>query len=239
LARLTRSRGGRPAFGPERQPPAEPSDDLIEDLRADLRAGLGAGKRAGPRGGKRAGPVARAGIAVLTGGQTGVDTLAARAALAAELPVHLFLPRGFRQEDGPITPARRRAVRGAALHELTSAEFAPRTWTCVSLVDAVILIDPAGGEGCQETIRAARHLGRPLLDLTASLQVPGSTDPFAPGTEVTLAVREFIGRNKPHLLMIAGCRGSLLARHNKTAEVEACVAAIAAVVSEWQGRLPG
>jgi hypothetical protein len=103
----------------------------------------------------------------------------------------------------------------------------------------VILIDPAGGQGCQETIRAARHLGRPLLDLTASLQEPGAADPVAPGTEVTPAVREFIGRNKSHLLMIAGCRGSLLARHNKTAEVEACVAAIASVVSECKDRLLG
>jgi Circularly permutated YpsA SLOG family len=168
-----------------------------------------------------------------------VDTLAAQAALAAELPVHLVFPRGFRQEDGPITPARRQAVRGAALHELTSAEFAPRTWTCVGCADAVILIDPAGGAGCQETIRAARRLGRPLLDLTASLQVPGSADALAPEIEVEPALREFIGRNKPHVLMIAGCRGSLLSRQNKTAEVEACVAAIAAVVSECQDRLLG
>jgi len=219
--------------------PAELSADLIEKLRADLRAGLGAGKRSGRRGAKPDGGVEPAGIAILTGGQTGVDTLAARAALAAGLPVHLVFPRGFRQEDGPITPARRRAVRGAALHELTSAEFGPRTWTCVSLADAVILIDPAGGEGCQETIRAARHLGRPLLDLTASLQVARSADASALGNGVALAVGEFIGRNKPRLLMIAGCRGSLLARQNKTAEVEACVAAIAAVVGECQDRLPG
>ena len=66
----------------------------------------------------------RPGICVLTGGQTGVDTAAARAALAAGLPVHLVFPRGFRQEDGPITPARRRALRGAVLHELASGEFA-------------------------------------------------------------------------------------------------------------------
>ena len=153
--------------------------------------------------------------------------------------MHLVFPLGYRQEDGPITPARRQALRGAVLYELTSAEFGRRTWTCVRLADAVILIDPAGGEGCQETIRAARRLGRPLLDLTASLEIPSLAGPPAPGTDVAAAVRDFIGHNKTQVLMIAGCRGSLLASQNKTAEVEACVAAIAAVVRERQDWLPG
>ncbi len=117
-------------------------------------AAVGAALRAGPA------PV------VLTGGQTGVDTLAARAALAAGLPVHVAFPRGLRQEDGPVTPERLAGLRGAVLHELTAAEFAGRTWDCVGLADAVILIDPAGGAGCAETARAAAELSRPLLDLT-------------------------------------------------------------------------
>jgi Circularly permutated YpsA SLOG family len=215
----TRSTGGSPAFGPERQPPAELSADLGTDLRAGLRSGPG--------------------ITILTGGQTGVDTLAAQAALEAGLPVHLVFPRGFRQEDGPLTSARRRALRGAALHELTSAEFGHRTWTCVGLADAVILIDPAGGEGCQETVRAAGRLGRPLLDLTARLEIPAPVSSPAPGTDVTAAVRDFIGHNKTQVLMIAGCRGSLLAGQNKTAQVEACVVAIAGVVRACQDRFPG
>ena len=178
------------------------------------------------------------GITVLAGGQTGVDTLAAQAALAAGLPVHLVFPRGFRQEDRRITAARRRALRGAALHELTSPEFDVRTRTCVGLADAVILIDPAGGEGCQQTIRAARRLGRPLLDLTASLEIPDQAGRLAPGTDVAPTVREFVGHNKSHVLMIAGCRASLLASRSKTADVEACVAAIAAVLAECRDRLP-
>src|SRR5262249_31768065 len=126
----------------------------------------------------------------------------------------------------------------AALHELTSPEFEVRTWTCVGLADAVILIDPAGGEGCQQTIRAARRLGRPLLDLTASLEVPDPAGRLAQGIDVAPAVRESIGDNKTHVLMIAGCRGSLLASRGKTADVEACVAAIAAVLAECRDRLP-
>lgn len=104
------------------------------------------------------------GLAIVTGGQTGVDTYAAHAALRAGLRVHVIFPAGWRQEDGPLTLARRQRLRGATLHELSEASFRYRTWTCVYVCDAVLLLDPAGGSGCRETARAARLLGRPLLD---------------------------------------------------------------------------
>jgi hypothetical protein len=178
---------------------------VAEDLRAALLRGPG--------------------ICVLTGGQTGVDTAAAAAALSASLPVHLFFPLGFRQEDGLITPARRRALRGAVLHELASAEFRHRTRTCVSLSDAVILIDPAGGEGCLETQRAARDLGRPLLALTGQCRREPGTGPAGPDD-----VAAWIERAQARVLMIAGCRGSLLAAagcERLAAEQAAVVAAAA------------
>ena len=116
---------------------------------------------------------AAAGLTIVTGGQTGVDSYAARAALQTGLSVHVIFPAGLRQEDGPLTPARRRRLAGAHLHELSDAGFEYRTWTAVYVSDVVLLLDPAGGAGCQETARAARLLGRPLLapgprQLTAS-----------------------------------------------------------------------
>ncbi len=139
---------------------------------------------------------------MLTGGQTGVDTAAALAALSAGLPVHLVFPRGYRQEDGPITPSRRLALRGATSHELESGDFRDRTWTCVYLADVVILIDPAGGDGCQETVRAA-------------------------------------SRNKGQVIMIAGCRASLLASQGKTrdppGQLAAVMSAVASVRAERLG----
>lgn len=168
------------------------------------------------------------GICVLTGGQTGVDTAAARAALRAGLPVHLVFPRGFLQEDGPITPSRRRALRGATLHELTSDEFAHRTWTCVSLSDAVILIDPAGGDGCQETVRAARSMGKPLLSLDRE-RVQGSWPGSGPvGHDSADLFSSFIIHNKARVLMIAGCRASLLAAAGCQRLVDTQTTAIAA-----------
>lgn len=162
----------------------------------------------GPEAGLRAELRLTPGISVLTGGQTGVDTLAARAALAAGLPVHVVFPHGFRREDGPLTPERRADLRGAVLHQLSTASFAERTWTCVSLADAVLLFDPAGGAGCAETVRAAGRLGRPLLDLTVRPS-PGSG--LSGGGDPGSAVRSFLRDNRAHVLMIAGCRGSLLA----------------------------
>ena len=133
---------------------------------------------------------------MLTGGQTGVDTAAARAALSAGLPVHLIFPRGLRQEDGPITADRRRGLRGAVLHELASGEFRHRTRTCVYLADAVILIDPAGGEGCRETQRAARDLGRPLLTLAGTCGGPPG-EPGSPAKVGNPAAGRLVGTRSP------------------------------------------
>jgi hypothetical protein len=145
---------------------------------------------------------AAAGLTVLTGGQTGVDTYAAVAALHAGLPVHLVFPAGYRQEDGPLTPARRRRFAGASLHELGSASFRYRTWTCAYLADAVLLLDPAGGSGCRETVRAANGLGRPLL-ISRS------------GGLTAAQIADWLTSARARVLMVAGCRASVLASKGK------------------------
>jgi hypothetical protein len=154
----------------------------------------------------RAGP----GICVLTGGQTGVDTEAALAALRAGLVTHLVFPHGYLQEDGPITPSRRDRLRGALMRELSLAEFRYRTWTCVYLSDAVVLLDPAGGDGCRETARAAESLGRPLL-------IPGSAVSREPVSSQRIAA--WLRHTGARVLMVAGCRGSLLAAAGLREEV--------------------
>jgi|SRR5262245_6063324 len=192
--------------------PAPPAElDLHSDL--ELRAAL----RLAP------------GLTILTGGQTGVDTLAARAALAAGLPVHVVFPHGFRQEDGPLTAERRAELHGAVLHQLASTGFAQRTWTCVSLADAVLLVDPAGGDGCQETVRAADRLERPLLDLTADSAGSGGTGSAG---DAGSAVQSFLRQNGARVLMIAGCRGSLLA--GQVGSVRARLEEVAAALAESQ-----
>jgi Circularly permutated YpsA SLOG family len=161
---------------------------------------------------------------VLTGGQTGVDTLAAQAALRAGLPVHLIFPKGYRQEDGRLTVARRRALSGASLHALSSDSFRYRTWTSVWLCDTVILLDPADGDGCAQTARAAARLGRPLLSPS-----PGRLS----GSEVAAWLAETGSR----VLMIAGCRASLLAGQDAGRGLRAQLTAIMAGAGERHARL--
>jgi Circularly permutated YpsA SLOG family len=198
------------------------------------------GARPGP---VQAGPVGAAlraapGLVVLTGGQTGVDTLAARAGLGAGLTVHLAFPRGMRQEDGPVTGDRLAELSGAVVHELATAEFAERTWACAGLADAVILIDPAGGDGCAETVRAAAQLGRPLLELTR--YVGGFASGLSsPGSVVEAAASDFLSENSPRVVLVAGCRGSLLAQSAMTAAVAGLLGPVMSALAGVAGGRPG
>lgn len=164
------------------------------------------------------------GLTVLTGGQTGVDTYAALAALHAGLAVHLVFPRGYRQEDGPLTQGRCRRLRGATLHELSSPSFRYRTWTCAYLADAVLLVDPAGGSGCRETARAATRLGRPLLTV-------GS------GALTAAQAADWLSAVGPRVLMVAGCRASVLASKGKGRGLRTELAAIMAGARQYHDGL--
>jgi hypothetical protein len=161
---------------------------------------------------------------VLTGGQTGVDTLAALAALRAGLPVHLIFPKGYLQEDGPLTASRRRALSGASLHALDSGSFRYRTQAAVYLCDAVILLDPAGGDGCAQTARAAARLGRPLLSPS-------------PGRLSRSEVAAWLFETGTQVLMIAGCRASLLAAQDAGRGLRAQLTAIMAGAGQRHARL--
>lgn len=165
------------------------------------------------------------GLTVLTGGQTGVDTYAAKAALRAGLTVHLVFPRALRQEDGALTPARRRRLSGAVLHELGSPSFRYRTWTCAYLAEAVLLLDPAGGSGCRETARAARRLGRPLLRAAGLGQLSSAQ------------VTDWLAGTGARVLLVAGCRASVLGNAEKVGSLRADLAEIMAGCRAWHDRL--
>jgi hypothetical protein len=164
------------------------------------------------------------GLSVLTGGQTGADTYASLAALQAGLAVHIVFPAGYRQEDGSLSAARRQRLAGAVLHELGSASFRYRTWTCVYLADVVLLLDPAGGSGCRETARAARKLGRPLLNPSAGKL---SADQTA----------DWLAETGARVLMVAGCRASVLASQGKGRGLRTDLAAIMAGARRQNDRL--
>jgi predicted Rossmann fold nucleotide-binding protein DprA/Smf involved in DNA uptake len=184
----------------------QPAEDFAADavLREELRAGSG--------------------LVVLTGGQTGVDTYAARAALEAGLRVHLVFPRGLRQEDDSLTAARRQRLAAAIVHELTDERFRYRTWTCAYLADVVLLLDPAGGSGCQETLRAARYLGRPLMRPEPDRLTAAQTE-------------SWLAETSARVLMVAGCRASVLASRGKGRGLRTQLATIMAGAASQDERL--
>lgn len=141
------------------------------------------------------------GLAVLTGGQTGVDELAAAASASAAIPTHVVMPQGGRRETGAFAAAGP-TVR---VHQLASPSYRYRTWACVYASDAVILIDYAGSEGGHETRLAARWLNRPLIEVADAALTTGDLDAWLAGIA-------------PEAVLIAGNRASLLASAGKLAQ---------------------
>ncbi|WP_272028152.1 PfkB family carbohydrate kinase [Kocuria rosea] len=112
--------------------------------------------------------LASPGVVLVTGGQTGVDSLAASLGNGLGLPVHVVAPRGFRTEEGCMGKNNAfRAFPGARLHELCSDSFRFRTWATVHYCEGVILVDHARTDGSAEARKAASHFGKPLLELNS------------------------------------------------------------------------
>ncbi|RUL85381.1 YpsA SLOG family protein [Tautonia sociabilis] len=111
---------------------------------------------------------------VITGGQTGVDQAAWRAALAAGLSTGGAMPRGFRTEDGPRPEF---AARFGAV-AIASEDVDDRTRANVAAADATLIFaDDRSGPGTLLTVSEARSSGKPMLVVPPD---PGD-DPGMPG----------------------------------------------------------
>jgi hypothetical protein len=79
---------------------------------------------------------------VISGGQSGADQAAWRAAKAAGIPTGGWMPLGFLTEDGPRPEFAE--LYGAREHP--SPEYPPRTRANVALGDLLLVFDTSGGK---------------------------------------------------------------------------------------------
>jgi sugar/nucleoside kinase (ribokinase family) len=141
-------------------------------------------------------------LVVISGGQTGIDTLALRHASRLGLPSFAVMPRGRLTESGPASEAELAAHRATVL-ELGSPSFRFRTWASAYVADATLVWDYANSEGSRETVRACLALNRPVLSF-AQLDV---SDPHA------YALR-WLADVGARVINFAGNRASVLSDRN-------------------------
>jgi hypothetical protein len=129
---------------------------------------------------------------IITGGQTGADQGAWRAAKAYGIPTGGWLPRGFLTEDGPRPEFAE--LYGAQEH--ASADYAVRRAANVQDCDAALLFGDRESKGSKGLIKDCRHFAKPWVWVE-----PGITTPRH--------VAGFLAENRHiKILLVAGNRES-------------------------------
>ena len=96
---------------------------------------------------------------VISGGQTGADQAAWRAAKAHGIATGGWMPKGFLNEEGERPEFA--AIYGAS--EMPTAKYPPRTKRNVRERDATLWFDDVDSAGAATTLEACRRFGKPYL----------------------------------------------------------------------------
>jgi hypothetical protein len=99
---------------------------------------------------------------VISGGQTGVDIAALRAARSAGIETGGWCPKGWRTELGPQPDL----LKEFGLRELSSPKYPARTRANIETADCTIIVADMLDTGSELTARLCRQLGKPMLRLT-------------------------------------------------------------------------
>jgi hypothetical protein len=133
---------------------------------------------------------------IISGGQTGVDQSALKAARQAGLATGGWVPKGWLTEDGPAA-----WLAEFGLCEMPTDDYPPRTRRNLEVSDATLWLGDPSSSGGQLTCGAARRSGKPLyvaesvtgvrpaavadwlvtLGDVKVLNVAGNRESFAPG----------------------------------------------------------
>ena len=108
----------------------------------------------------------KAGLKIISGGQTGVDRAALEWALVNDVPHGGWCPKGRKAEDGVIPPQFR-------LKEASSENYSVRTRRNVYDSGGTVIFSRNSevSGGSRETAEFAKEMGKPLLHLVASMPI--------------------------------------------------------------------
>jgi hypothetical protein len=124
---------------------------------------------------------------VISGGQTGADQAALRAARAFGIPTGGFAPKGWLTE-GPIDPetgepfprevCARELLQGFGLVECDEPGFKARTRANVRIADATLWFGDYHSQGGRATLDACRNHGKPFLIVFGGISRPSEAVEF-------------------------------------------------------------
>lgn len=119
---------------------------------------------------------------VISGGQTGVDTIALETAAFMGVPTVGIFPKSFRTEyhdTGKYNNRRRPDLPASVnLHSLSTPGYKERTWATVYCSDATVIFGKADTPGSRETLAACTRLGRPVHLIEPNLAALSGLRPF-------------------------------------------------------------
>lgn len=143
-----------------------------------------------------------AGIALLSGGQTGIDEIIGGVGKSFGVPTYYVFPRSFMREDGVEAGMRMLREGFPRCFELSSESYKTRTWATAWLGDATLLFDFCDSSGSIECRTACSHLNRLLVE-DALDRKPRE-------------LAEFLVDRGVRVINVAGNRGSRLSPENRT-----------------------
>lgn len=100
-------------------------------------------------------------VTVISGGQTGVDSVGLEVASFLGLPAFAILPENGRREDGSFEEYLKARNLNVRTIELSSESYRFRTYANAFYSDFTIIYDFVDSEGTKATVDACRYFGRP------------------------------------------------------------------------------
>ncbi|MBO5416371.1 MAG: hypothetical protein J6A83_07055 [Clostridia bacterium] len=130
---------------------------------------------------------------IISGGQSGIDSVALMAASFLGLPAFAITPKGGRREGSPIEDFQKNTGTILRKIELSSDSYRFRTYANVYFADVTVIYDFVGkSEGTLATIDACNALHRPYLLLTDT------------GNAEKEALYSFLVNHSPDVINFAG-----------------------------------